>query len=313
MPLNSENKTIHKCLFRIMIFVFVFSFLTGRSEAKSGFIEWLKCISEIRGQEIVLYYPHGKIFRKDPLVFRWSYDKNPDHFVIRVMEESEDVVELGMKEIWVSDKIPGDIRSYETAMKFEKPYYNTYYWQVEIYEKNSTIPNLKNKQYFSFFFEREATQVREKEKVVLGWIHQRPTEEHLLLLLGSYYASQHMFFHSRRMFGDFLKKDDHTVYSYQALTTLLLNQLSQIEKTRASLKTGLVELNSKSGRIKTLSELLRLNLILLDYNNAIRCVDELIALSEEDPEDIIFTWQQKKKIVITEKKIVDETFPDDSL
>jgi hypothetical protein len=288
---------------------FFSSQLAQTAEAKSGFLEWLKWISELRGPEVILYYPHGKIFLGDSLIFHWSCAHNPDHFIIRITEESENIDDLEPREIWVSRRIPGDIRSHAAEIHFEDPVGKSYYWLLETYDKTSADPGTKYRQPFSFLSERESTEIRGSESTILRWIQERPTEKHLVLLLGSYYASQHMYFHTREIFAKFLRIDDHTVYSYKALATLILNRLSQDEEKRNSLRTKLERSNSLSDRVEMLSELLRLNLMLLDYERAVWCIDELIGLSEAHDYYTRADWQKNKERIIAEQRIAEQIFP----
>ena len=71
------------------------------------------------------------MFFDESLIFRWSFAQNPDHFIIRTMEENDDPEYMEIREIWNSEKIDGDIRFFKAATDFNRPYNKEYYWQIE--------------------------------------------------------------------------------------------------------------------------------------------------------------------------------------
>ena len=260
-------------------------------KAEFALLKWLAQVSEIREPPYVLYCPHGKIIYEDSLIFRWSTKQRPNYFIIKLFEEG---VKIIPQEIWNSGKITGDARSFAAIINVKNYLNSTYYWQLEAYKKDSRTPNPVGKQFFSFLSDGDLKEMHKYEANILEWIQQRPKDDHLILLLGLYYAYHHMYINSREMFTKFMKLESDTIYSYKGLTTKLAKKIKEITAKRDSLKIQFYTTKDNSNKIKILSEIHKINLSILDYDSALWCINELFNLLDEKQDKIINFWRGKK-------------------
>jgi hypothetical protein len=259
----------------------------------------------------VAYYPEGKIPAENPLVFRWSYEgtQNPDHFVIKVMEEDSDAGDP-RSVVWSKEAIPGVDRSFSAADLSRLALNKRYRWAVEAYERGAAAPSRVGPQSFTLISKEDAARLQARAETVTRLNRARPGEEHLNLALGYYYAKEGMYYFSRRAMAEYLKVPDPTTNTYGEIQKLLKDSLEATATRRDAAAAALGSTNDRAERVRLLGELYALNLRLLDYDAALSNADELISLAGDDAAKA--TWRSRRAAAAEEKKAVEELLPDPS-
>jgi hypothetical protein len=242
-------------------------------------VAWLKNLTEIR-DTIHAYEPEGQIVRGAQITFRWRSDVTPDHYVIRILDPATDEAK------WSSPPIPGESRSFTARLDARTLTADTYNWRVEAYSaKGSTTFSNRGEQSFSFLSPAEADKVRKQEAIILRWMRERPRDEHLILLLGAYYAVEEMHAPARDAFAKYLKLSSPESFSLEEVKSQVAARTKEVSARLDSQQNILAGLPAGPARAQKLEEMMRLSLLTFDYDQAMRHLDELVSLSSGKARD----------------------------
>ena len=267
-----------------------------------GLLAFLKGLAASR-PPLEAVAPRGKIMPGRPIEYRWSFELKQGSpmagFKIRLVEQPERVDSLR----WFSELIPVASRSYP-ATNLAETGGTTYEWGIEAYRSVTQVPSLRDDASFTFLTEAQATEVSHVESQINSWLNDDPRDSHLLLLLGWYYAKQGMDSDAGSAFSRFLNLPDSDIRSHRAIGTLVNDRLQPIKQQRQVLYKELVAAQPGSRQVEVLGDLLRSDLMLLDFDDAVWAIDWILTLaSEASDEKASDKWRPIKKRIEVEREI----------
>jgi tetratricopeptide (TPR) repeat protein len=279
-----------------------FSPVQQRKSLRQRIIEWLQRVSKVRNP-IVPYIPEGRIEPTQALSFRWKYDQNPDHFLIRVLDGRS------KEERWLSPSIPGTARSYSADVNLTDRSVE-YLWRIEAYADRETNEFSKaEEQFFSFIPDADLSEVRRQETVLRQWLKDRPDDREVLILLGSYYSQQEVFDRARSVFSELLNIRGPEQFTYEELKKQVEAQVAQNIARFTTEEAALAQLTGKQQRLQKLPNLLRLSLLCFQYESALQYLDELISLSSKSDRS---KWEQQRAMIVNEQAFAQRVFPEET-
>ena len=279
-----------------------FSRLQQRKSLRQRIIEWLKRVSQVRNP-IVPYSPEGRIEPTPALTFRWKYDQNPDHFLIRVLDAQS------KQERWQSPSIPGTSRSYSANVNLADRSVE-YLWRIEAYaDRDAGEFSKTEEQFFAFITDADLRELRAQETIVREWLTARPDDREVLILLGAYYSQHEVFDRARNLFAEMLNLREPEQFTYVELKQQVEAEVAQNFARLTTEEAALAQLKGKQPRLQRLPHLLRLSLLCFQYESALHYLDELISLSGKSDRSKL---EQRRAMIINEQRFAQQVFPEEN-
>lgn len=277
--------------------------LPRKKSLRERIIAWLKSLTEIR-DVIVAYEPDGQMVRVSELNFRWKSDVAPHHYIIRILDQSTGETK------WTSPLIPGASRSFRARFAHRTLAAEAYRWRVEAYtEKDSTTFSISGEQSFSFLSPGETAAVKRQSEVIHRWMKRRPRDKQLDILLGAYYASQGMHIPARDALAKYLKVAHPEMLTLDEMKSQVGVDLEKVSSQLQYQQNLLTSRSTPFALAKKLEEVMQLSLLTLNYELAMRYLEELISISNGRARE---KWKGLKADLAEERRIWEQIFEDDT-
>jgi hypothetical protein len=271
----------------------------------SNFSVWLSQLGEIRSKELTLIEPFGAIMPSEKIKFRWYFTGDARYFRLELFSEG-----IGEDKKIFSKIIDGNTRSY--IINLNKDKYRdltdlTYFWNLDALGDNQHEASLATgRRNFEILEQNYIEGIKNNLNKISKLISKFPEERCLVLVRGLYYASEQMYAEATDSILNFLNTSNRENKDYDTALLLLKEQEKKNREDREKLMQLIHSQKIKRIDYKTIKNLIRLNIFLLDFDNVLILYD--LVDSNSTDKKIEQDLQSKRLFILSAKEIVDKVF-----